>query len=103
VAELLRNLFKALHLPKEFGLYTIKHAVITYLTNHGVKMEEINDIAHFVKGSTILKNHYAISDPQRRIHQLIGNTISPNMGQESITSCASSPLSLLHSSFAGKP
>jgi hypothetical protein len=70
VAELLRNLFKALCLPKEFGPYT-KHAVITYLTNHGVKMEEINDIAHFARGSTILKNHYAISDPQRRIHHLI--------------------------------
>jgi site-specific recombinase XerD len=76
ISELLRHLFKSLGLPKEFGPYTIKHAVITYLTNHNVKMEEINDIAHFAKGSMILKNLYAISDPQRRIHQLIRNTIS---------------------------
>jgi site-specific recombinase XerD len=49
VSELLRHLFKSLGLPKEFGPYTIKHAVITYLTNRNVKMEEINDIAHFAK------------------------------------------------------
>jgi hypothetical protein len=70
-----------LKLPKKLGSYTIKHAVITYLTNHGVKMEEINDIAHFAKGSTILKNHNAISDPQRKIHSLIGNAISSKVNQ----------------------
>jgi hypothetical protein len=83
IAILLRNLFKELKLPKKFGHYTIKHAVITYLTNNGVKMEEINDIAHFAKGSMILKNHYAISDPQRRIHSLIGNVTSSVTNQES--------------------
>jgi site-specific recombinase XerD len=34
VSELLRRLFKTLGLPKEFGPYTIKHAVIHYLFNH---------------------------------------------------------------------
>jgi hypothetical protein len=47
IAKCISLLFKVLGIPKEFGPYTIKHAVITYLTNHGVKMEEINDIAHF--------------------------------------------------------
>jgi site-specific recombinase XerD len=64
VSELLRRLFTSLGLPKELGPYTIKHAVITYLTNHNIKMENINEIAHFAKGSLILKNHYTISDPQ---------------------------------------
>jgi hypothetical protein len=83
VAVLLRNLFRELKLPKEFGPYTIKHAVFIYLTNHGVKMEENNDIAHFAQGSMIFKNHYAISDPQRRIHSLIGNVSSSVTNQES--------------------
>jgi hypothetical protein len=87
-----------LKLPKEFGPYTIKHAVITYLTNHGVKMEEINDIAHFAKGSTILKNHYAISDPQRKIHSLIGNVISSDLNQTSTPFVSSSTLLPLVSS-----
>jgi hypothetical protein len=98
VATLLRNLFKELKLPKEFGPYTIKHAVITYLTNHGVKMEEINDIAHFAKGSLVLKNHYAISDPQRRIHSLISNAMSSEPSQESTSiSSYTSPSLLLPS------
>jgi hypothetical protein len=100
VAILIRNLFKELKLPREFGPYTIKHAVITYLTNHGVKMEEINDIAHFAKGSTILKNHYAISDPQRKIHSLIGNAISSEVNQISIPFIPSTtPFPLISSSL----
>jgi hypothetical protein len=76
-----------------------KHAVITYLTYHGVKMEEINDIAHFAKGSTILKNHYAISDPQRKIHSLIGNVISSEAIQSSTSFTPSTtPLPLVPSS-----
>jgi hypothetical protein len=98
VAILLRNLFKELKLPKEFGPYTIKHAVITYLTNHGVKMEEINDIAHFAKGSLVLKNHYSISDPQRRIHSLISNAMSSEPSQEYTFTSSFTPTSLLPSS-----
>jgi hypothetical protein len=99
VAVLLRNLFRELKLPKEFGPYTIKHAVITYLTNHGVKMDEINDIAHFSKGSLVLKNHYAISDPQRRIHSLISNAMSSGPSQESTSTSSLTPTSLLPSSL----
>jgi site-specific recombinase XerD len=98
VDGLLRNLFKELKLPKEFGPYTIKHAVFTYLTNHGVKMEEINDIARFAKGSIIHKNHYAISDPQRRIHSLIGNALSLVLKRESTISSLSIPSPLSPSS-----
>jgi hypothetical protein len=97
VAILLRNLFKALKLPKKFGPYTIKHAVITYLTNHGSKMEEINDIAHFAKGSMVLKNHYAISDPQRRIHSLIGNVTSIVNQESTSVSSFSAPFLLTSS------
>jgi hypothetical protein len=96
VSELLRQLFKSLGIPKGFGPYTIKHAVITYLTDHNVKMDEINDIAHFTKGSMILKNHYAISDPQRRIHQLIRNAISSSAVQQP----SANPDSLLFCSIA---
>jgi hypothetical protein len=56
--------------------------------------EEIYGIAHFAKGSTILKNHYAISDPKRRIHQLIGNVVSSSSGQEP---------SMVLSTFSNKP
>jgi hypothetical protein len=66
-------------------------------------MEDINDIAHFAKGSMILKNHYAISDPQKRIHSPIGNAISSDKNQESTSVSSSSSPSFLSSSLAGIP
>jgi hypothetical protein len=61
-------------------------------------MEEINDIAHFAKGSLVLKNHYTISDPQRRIHALIGNVISSDERQVSASIPSFLSPSLLSSS-----
>jgi hypothetical protein len=66
-------------------------------------MEDINDISHFAKGSMILKNHYAISDPQSRIHSLIGNAIYSDVRQESTSIPSFSTPPLLSSSFSDNP
>jgi hypothetical protein len=47
-------------------------------------------------------NHYAISDPQRLIHQLIGNAISSSAVQEPPSDLPSPSLSLYHSPFSDK-
>jgi hypothetical protein len=66
-------------------------------------MEEINEIAHFAKWSMILKNHYVISYPQRRIPQLIGNAISSSAVQEPPSDLPSPSLSLYRSPLSDKP
>jgi site-specific recombinase XerD len=65
IATTLRELMTQAGISGEYGPYSIKHAVITYLFVHGAEEAQINEFGRWSIGSRVASTHYKIATPRR--------------------------------------
>jgi hypothetical protein len=60
-------------IPDNYGVYSIKHATISYLLKKGILEETINKIARYSPGSTMVSKQYSVAQDQRNVYKIIAD------------------------------
>jgi hypothetical protein len=59
--------------PDNYGVYSIKHATISYLLKRGISEETINKTSRYSPGSTMVSKQYAVAQDQRNVYKIIAD------------------------------
>jgi site-specific recombinase XerD len=65
IAGLLRRLMSSAGISEEYGAYSIKHAVITFLFDGGAEEAQINEFGRWSYASRVASGYYRVATPQR--------------------------------------
>jgi site-specific recombinase XerD len=65
IATMLRDLMTQAGISDEYGPYSIKHAVITYLFTRGAEEAQINEFGRWSINSRVASSYYKIATPRR--------------------------------------
>jgi site-specific recombinase XerD len=65
IAGLLRRLMSSAGISDEYGAYSIKHAVITFLFDGGAGEAQINEFGRWSYASRVASGYYRVATPQR--------------------------------------
>jgi hypothetical protein len=65
VAAVLRELMIEAGISGEYGPYSIKHAVVTYLFDHGAGETQINEFGRWSIASRVASAYYRVATPRR--------------------------------------
>jgi hypothetical protein len=60
-------------IPDNYGVYSIKHATISYLLKSGISEETINKIARYSPRSTMVSKQYEVAQDQRNVYKIIAD------------------------------
>jgi hypothetical protein len=77
VRSLLKDLLCVLGFSQEKTPYSFKYVATSYLFNQNVSIETINEAARYTTGSKMVRDRYAISTAQMRIHKLLAEAAAP--------------------------
>jgi hypothetical protein len=77
VRSLLKNLLYVLGFSQEKTPYSFKYVAMSYLVNQNVSIDAINEAARYATGSKMVRDRYAMSAAQMRIHKLLAEAAAP--------------------------
>jgi hypothetical protein len=69
----IREVMRLAGIPDNYGVYSIKHATISYFLKRGISEETINKISRYSFGSTMVSKQYAVAQDQRNVYKIIAD------------------------------